>query len=52
MFAVNGDDKMMTVGDLSDYLEREGYESIEQALKTKEYATQDEVDEKKGVGIA
>lgn len=49
MFTVNGDDKMMTVENLSDYLEHEGYEPIDQALKTKDYATQDEVDEKNGI---
>lgn len=52
MFTVNGNDKMMTVDNLSDYLEHEGYESIEQALETKDYATQDEVDEKSGIEIA
>lgn len=52
MFTVNGDDKMMTAENLSDYLEHEGYESIEQALKVKDYATQDEVDEKNGMEIA
>lgn len=52
MFTVNDNDKMMTVDNLSDYLEHEGYESIEQALETKDYATQDEVDKKSGIEIA
>ncbi|MEC4175051.1 hypothetical protein VIN30_01120 [Adlercreutzia sp. R7] len=51
MFTVNGDDKMMTVENLSDYLGHEGYEPIDQALKAKDYATQDEVDEKHQQGV-
>lgn len=52
MFTVNGNDLMMTVENLNNYLIENGYESIDEALETKDYATSHEVEEKQDVNIS
>lgn len=51
MFTVNGMDLMMAVGALDQYLIENGYESIEQALASQDYASKEEYDARYGASI-